>query len=139
MMETMDPKLEVHNNVIDYLKGQFDMDDKNLEEQAVEKLTKGRTTTLASMLAECEQLTTVDRNAEYGDFHDNLKLEAALMRLLMDAGLDKYSDTHNACIHHVIHKLARIASGKLKKDNYVDGTNYLNQAYISETRETGNV
>jgi hypothetical protein len=94
--------------------------------------------TLSALLGECQQLSSVDRQAIYGDFHEDLKLQGQIMSAFRDAGINQeYSEAHNKAIEYVVGKLVRIARGRFHFDNYRDLVNYAGQAGISELKERG--
>jgi len=96
-------------------------------------------TTLQDLANEALLNTGGYRNDQYGDFHTDMKLHGNIMSALDNHGLTRMSPAHRSCISLLMTKVCRIASGnKLHKDNYIDGMNYLLQAYVSEER-TGDV
>lgn len=74
------------------------------------------------------KLTCSDRNETYGDPSIQVALGARWFREFMNHSQGKYSDYHNGAIEDVFQKLARIACGKYKADNYEDGCAYFAMA-----------
>ena len=89
--------------------------------------------TRVDTLNEAARLTAGDRDATYGD----PVVQHSCMGELM-AVFDKYNKTnnpaHRAAMFLVLNKVSRIACGKLKDDNYIDGAAYFGIA--GETRDS---
>ncbi|HXJ94186.1 MAG TPA: DUF6378 domain-containing protein [Terriglobia bacterium] len=81
-------------------------------------------------------LTCGDRDASYGPPGVNLACASALFSIYQEyrekTG-QSTSSAHDAAIFNVLQKIARIATGAEKEDNYVDGAAYMAIAY--EVRE----
>lgn len=80
-------------------------------------------------------LTSKDRNETYGDPLVNLRLQMALWTVYKESAGEKHTFAHDAAMQHVFAKIARIACGKLHRDNYVDGGVYFSIAYECAVRE----
>ncbi len=74
-------------------------------------------------------LTTGDRNRTYGPPAPNLTLQMALWEAYKAAAGNRHTPAHDAAMQHVFAKIARIASGDLHRDNYVDLSTYAAIAY----------
>ena len=78
--------------------------------------------TRKSILAEAEKCVCGDRDEQYGSPENNLSLIARLWREYLDT--DKPITAHDVAIMMALLKIARIASGQKKPDNYVDLAGY---------------
>lgn len=77
------------------------------------------------ILKEAHDLTTQDRNKQYGEPSINLSLAADLKILFWSRVSRLFSSAEREAIDMVLTKLSRIGTGTYKKDNYVDGAAYL--------------
>jgi len=77
--------------------------------------------TRASILAEAAKIVTTDREQQYGSPEDNFGLAARYWTILFD----KHISAHGVAMAMTLLKMARIQSGQVKPDNYVDGCGYL--------------
>lgn len=79
-------------------------------------------TTRKSILAEAEKCVCTDREEQYGNAENNFALIARLWREYLDT--DNAITAHDVAIMMALLKIARIASGQTKEDNYVDLCGY---------------
>lgn len=78
------------------------------------------------ILKQAEELTSRDRNSQYGEPREQCGLAGELYELWLSSGGAKYGPAHNNAICMVLTKLSRIAVGEMGKiDSYVDGAGYL--------------
>lgn len=70
-------------------------------------------------------LTCGDRNESYGDPEVNLACAMELKRVFDHYNKGEGGDAHRESVHMTLTKIARIATGKYKPDNYVDGSAYI--------------
>jgi hypothetical protein len=84
----------------------------------------------ATILHEAERCVCTDRETQYGSPEDNFSLIAQLWELYIKRKCVSFSA--DVCIlpedvgcMMALLKIARIASGQIKDDNYVDGCGYL--------------
>ena len=87
------------------------------------------TTEREQILLDGAALTAGDRNRTYGEPTPNLKLQMTLWLAYRNVADARHSAAHDAAMQHVFSKIARIATGKLHRDNYVDAATYLAIAY----------
>jgi hypothetical protein len=78
--------------------------------------------TRKSILAEAEKCVCTSRQEEYGSIENNFSLIARLWREYLDT--DKPITAHDVAMMMALLKVARIASGQTKEDNYVDLAGY---------------
>jgi hypothetical protein len=78
--------------------------------------------TRKSILAEAEKCVCTSRQEEYGSIENNFSLIARLWREYLDT--DKPITAHDVAVMMALLKIARIASGQTKEDNYVDLCGY---------------
>ena len=78
--------------------------------------------TRKSILAEAEKCVCTSRQEEYGPIENNFSLIARLWREYLDT--DKPITAHDVAMMMALLKIARIASGQKKPDNYVDLAGY---------------
>ena len=79
-------------------------------------------TTRKSILAEAEKCVCTDREQQYGSPESNFSLIARLWREYLDT--DKPITAHDVAVMMALLKIARIASGQAKADNYIDLAGY---------------
>lgn len=79
--------------------------------------------TRKTILSEAERCVCADREQQYGSPENNFSLIARLWREYLDT--DKPITAHDVAIMMALLKIARIASGQVKADNYVDACGYL--------------
>lgn len=72
------------------------------------------------ILEEAKQIICNDRNAQYGEPEDNFARIAELWTDYIGVELDSY----DVCMLMVLFKLARLMSGKYKRDSLVDLIGY---------------
>lgn len=77
------------------------------------------------ILKEAHDLTTQDRNKQYGEPEINLSLAAILKHHFWKRATREFSPAEHEAIDMVLTKLSRIGTGTYKKDNYVDGAAYI--------------
>jgi len=91
-------------------------------------MAKAKVTTREAILQQGIGLTTGDRNDAYGDPQINLQCQEELWlvyeKFCKHTGKD-FSLAHQGTMKHVFAKLARIACGSYREDNYVDGATYM--------------
>ncbi len=78
--------------------------------------------TRKSILAEAEKCVCTDREQQYGSPENNFSLIARLWREYLDC--DNPITAHDVAMMMALLKIARIASGQTKEDNYVDLAGY---------------
>ena len=78
--------------------------------------------TRKSILAEAEKCVCTDREQQYGGMENNFALIARLWREYLDT--NKPITAHDVAMMMALLKVARIASGQIKADNYVDLAGY---------------
>ena len=78
--------------------------------------------TRKSILAEAERCVCTDREQQYGGMENNFALIARLWREYLDT--NKPITAHDVAIMMALLKIARIATGKPKSDNYIDLAGY---------------
>jgi len=88
--------------------------------------------TRIDILNRAAELTGGDRQKAYGSPRPNMQAHAELLQWYRRWAEDRYSPEHDAAIVQVLAKLARIAVGQFKDDNYVDGAAYLGIAFECE-------
>lgn len=76
------------------------------------------------VLDTAKNLTTGDRNRAYGDPSINLTCAGELKQIYQTYAQNKYSLAHDEAIEQLLTKIARIATGNFKTDNYVDASAY---------------
>ena len=76
--------------------------------------------------------TCGDRDDSYGPPSINLACHAELMAVYKKYAGDKFCGGHDAAMFQVLCKISRIACGKFKDDNYIDGSAYFGIAYECE-------
>ena len=79
-------------------------------------------TTRKSILAEAEKCVCTSRQEEYGSIENNFSLIARLWREYLDT--DNPITAHDVAMMMALLKIARIATGKPKTDNYIDLAGY---------------
>ena len=77
-------------------------------------------------LLEAEKCVCQNRQDEYGSAEDNFKIVADLWNAYLDGCSDGNEDinAHDVAIMMCLLKIARIASGQAKADNYIDLAGY---------------
>ena len=85
----------------------------------------------AKVLDTAKKLITQNREAEYGSPHANLNCANELIRAYL-----KYAKSADVCVIMALVKIARIATGIYKPDNYIDACGYL--ALGAEMNECSN-
>lgn len=83
--------------------------------------------TRKSILAEAERCVCAERETQYGSPEDNFKAIALLWNAYMVSRRDsaiRILDAQDVAIMMALLKIARIASGQPKADNYVDLCGY---------------
>lgn len=78
--------------------------------------------TRKTILAKAEKCVCTDREQEYGSPENNFSLVARLWREYLDT--DDPITAHDVAMMMALLKVARIASGQKKPDNYVDLAGY---------------
>jgi hypothetical protein len=78
--------------------------------------------TRKEILSAAEQCVCTSRQEEYGPIENNFALIARLWREYLDT--DKPITAHDVAVMMALLKIARIASGTFKEDNYVDLAGY---------------
>lgn len=78
--------------------------------------------TRKEILSAAEQCVCTSRQEEYGPIENNFALIARLWREYLDT--DKPITAHDVAVMMALLKIARIASGQTKEDNYVDLCGY---------------
>lgn len=89
--------------------------------------------TRASILDHAKQYVCTDREGQYGSPESNFALIAGFWKLFEDArretctrnGTAYVETAHDVAIKMALLKIARIATGRPKEDNYADGCGYL--------------
>ena len=89
--------------------------------------------TRVKMLEEAARLTAGDRDATYGDPTTQHRCMGQLMEVFDRFDVNKDSPAHRAAMFLILNKVSRIACGKLKDDNYIDGAAYF--AIAGEARD----
>ncbi len=84
------------------------------------------------ILQEALTATVQVRQEEYGLPEVNMLCAARFKELYAEYAGGKYSKAHEEAMDRVFIKLARIATGRLHRDNYVDGAAYLAIAFECE-------
>lgn len=79
-------------------------------------------TTRKKILNEAVRCVCTDREQQYGSPENNFSLIARLWREYLDT--DKPITAHDVAVMMALLKIARIASGQKKPDNYVDLAGY---------------
>lgn len=87
------------------------------------------------ILADGAALTSGDRNRTYGPPAINLDLQMTLWNAYQTVAGIQHSAAHDAAMQHVFAKIARIATGKLHRDNYVDLATYAAIAYECDAQD----
>lgn len=89
------------------------------------------------ILSTASFLTSEDRNKTYGDCLTNHQAFGELIAWWAKwaGALEPKSLAHDAAMLQALTKLARIAVGSFKDDNYIDAAAYLAIAYECEARE----
>ena len=88
-----------------------------------------------SVLMQAVSLTCGDRDAVYGPPAVNLACAAELIEVYQryrDMTGRSTNSAHDISMFNVLQKVARIATGELKEDNYIDGAAYFAIAYEVE-------
>ena len=78
--------------------------------------------TRKEILSAAEECVCTSRQEEYGPIENNFSLIARLWREYLDT--DKPITAHDVAVMMALLKIARIASGQTKEDNYVDLCGY---------------
>ena len=78
--------------------------------------------TRSEILAEAEKCVCTDREQAYGSPENNFSLIARLWREYLDT--DNPITAHDVAMMMALLKIARIATGKPKTDNYIDLAGY---------------
>ena len=78
--------------------------------------------TRSEILAEAERCVCTDREQQYGAPESNFSLIARLWREYLDT--DNPITAHDVAMMMALLKIARIATGKPKTDNYIDLAGY---------------
>ena len=78
--------------------------------------------TRKEILAEAERCVCTDREQQYGAPESNFSLIARLWREYLDT--DNPITAHDVAMMMALLKIARIATGKPKTDNYIDLAGY---------------
>lgn len=78
--------------------------------------------TRKDILSAAEECVCTSRQEEYGPVEDNFALIARLWREYLDC--DNPITAHDVAVMMALLKIARIASGQAKADNYVDLAGY---------------
>lgn len=83
--------------------------------------------TRAEILDAAKQCVCKDRNDQYGSPEDNFRTIAKMWSAYFTAkfGHEVEIDPHDVAVAMSMLKIARIATGKPKADNWIDGTGYL--------------
>lgn len=83
--------------------------------------------TRADILDAAKQCVCTDRDQQYGSPEDNFKTIAKMWSAYFTAkfGHEVEIDPHDVAVAMSMLKIARIATGKPKADNWIDGTGYL--------------
>ena len=74
-------------------------------------------------------LTCGERDSVYGPPEINMECLGELLAVYRKYAVDRHNLGHDACIFQILTKVSRIACGKLKEDNYIDGAAYFGMAY----------
>ena len=74
----------------------------------------------SEVLDTAKELITQNREAEYGSPHANLNCANYLIKAYLD-----YANKVDVCVIMALVKIARIATGEYKPDNYIDAAGYL--------------
>ena len=77
--------------------------------------------TRQEILTQAAECVCKDREEQYGTPEDSLSLIAALWNAYLG---DRVTDDHDVAVMMALLKIARIASGQTKADNYVDLAGY---------------
>jgi len=86
------------------------------------------------LLTKAIETTCGDRNVDYGGPRTNFRAVATLWEAWEEiCPPGKYSPEHDYCIRMILVKLARIATGVVKEDNYLDGIGYFANAWEMAT------
>jgi hypothetical protein len=90
-----------------------------------------------AILSTASFLTSNDRNKTYGDCLANHRAFGELLNWWYNwrGVLQPKHPSHDAAMVQVLTKIARIAVGNFKDDNYVDAAAYLAIAFECEARE----
>jgi hypothetical protein len=80
-------------------------------------------TTRKHILSEAERCVCTDREEQYGAIENNFALIARLWREYLDT--DKPITAHDVAMMMALLKIARIATGTFKQDNYIDACGYM--------------
>lgn len=96
-----------------------------IEEQSDSEIPEPKTR--AEILDAAKQCVCKDRNDQYGSPEDNFKTIAKMWSAYFTAkfGHEVEIDPHDVAVAMSMLKIARIATGKPKADNWIDGTGYL--------------
>lgn len=78
--------------------------------------------TRKDILSAAEECVCTSRQEEYGPVENNFSLIARLWREYLDT--DKPITAHDVAVMMALLKIARIASGQIKADNYIDLAGY---------------
>jgi len=96
--------------------------------------------TRKELLDESIKCVCTDREQQYGSPENNFTTVAILWEIYLQAkfdnGGDGAIDSHDVGIMMALLKIARIASGQVKADNYIDACGYLACAGDIATKET---
>jgi hypothetical protein len=88
------------------------------------------------ILEQASNATLKQRNAVYGEPFPDMELAAQLKALYKAKAGNKYHPAHDEAMDRVFEKIARISSGVMHDDNYVDGAAYLAIAAECQTLAT---
>ena len=80
---------------------------------------------MADIYDQARQLTSKDRQAQYGAPEDNLGRIAGLWGIYLGVPVT----AHDVAVLMALLKIGRIASGTPVEDNYIDGVAYLGLAH----------
>ena len=78
------------------------------------------------------EITMGDRNDAYGNPAINLDLQMRMWNCYKSVAHAKHSEAHDAAMQHVFAKIARVAAGAFREDNYIDMATYAAIAYECE-------
>ena len=84
-------------------------------------MIKDSETMRTHILEQADRCVTVDRNAQYGEPEDNFEIIAKFWSDYLGFGID----AHDVGIMMTLFKIARIGSGGIKEDNYIDAAGYI--------------
>lgn len=83
--------------------------------------------TRQTILDEAAKCVTVDRNTQYGEPEDSFRMIAELWGpyIRQKCGADVHICAEDVAAMMALFKIARIATGQKKADNWIDGCGYL--------------